>query len=51
MTKSTAPAPKSSGAGTNSGNSTFNDREKPKQIRDSNITAAKGMKAVSHIWE
>lgn len=46
MAPNSAPA-KSSSAGNTSGN--FSDREKPKQIRDSNITAAKGILFVSHV--
>lgn len=42
MAPNTAPT-KSSSAGNKTGSSNFNDREKPKQIRDSNITAAKAV--------
>jgi T-complex protein 1 subunit delta len=43
MAPASTPAVKSSNTASNSGMSNFNDREKPKQIRDSNITAAKAV--------
>lgn len=44
MAPNTAPVKSTAG---NTGH--FSDREKPKQIRDSNITAAKGILFDSHI--
>lgn len=35
-------APKTSGSGNTAGRQSYKEKEKPRQIRDSNITAAKG---------